>query len=52
MIRFATVLLLATGLAASAFAADNYNYPYTDPYLATVLGTPIDSKPMCRKPFR
>ena len=44
MIRFATVLLLATGLATSAFAADNYNYPYTDPYLATVLGTPIDIK--------
>ncbi len=37
MSRLAAVLLLFLG--ASAFAAE-YDYPYTDPYLATVLGTP------------
>ncbi len=37
MSRLAAVLLLFLG--ASAFAAE-YDYPYTDPYLATVMGTP------------
>jgi pimeloyl-ACP methyl ester carboxylesterase len=37
MSRLAAVLLLFLGV--SAFAAE-YDYPYTDPYLATVMGTP------------
>jgi pimeloyl-ACP methyl ester carboxylesterase len=37
MSRLAAALLLFFGTAA--FAAE-YDYPYTDPYLATVLGTP------------
>ncbi len=38
MIRLAAVLLLA--FSAFASAAEGYDYPYTDPYLATVMGTP------------
>ncbi len=37
MIRLAALLLLVFG--AYAFA-EGYDYPYTDPYLATVMGTP------------
>ncbi|HTK99501.1 MAG TPA: hypothetical protein VL379_15820 [Pseudomonadales bacterium] len=37
MFRLAAVLLLA--LSTYAFA-EGYDYPYTDPYLATVMGTP------------
>ena len=38
MIRLAAVVLLA--FSAFASAAEGYDYPYTDPYLATVMGTP------------
>jgi len=41
MIRFAAVLLLATSALASAEA---YDYPYDNPYAATVLGTPDSVK--------
>ena len=41
MTRLAAILLLA--LCGPAFA-DAYDYPYTDPYLATVLGTPDNLK--------
>ena len=45
MIRLAATLLLVTSVAASALAAaESYNYPYADPYLATVMGTPDDIK--------
>ena len=37
MFRLAAVLLLS--LSTYAFA-EGYDYPYTDPYLATVMGTP------------
>ena len=41
MIRFAAVLLLATSALASA---EVYDYPYDNPYAATVLGTPDSVK--------
>jgi len=41
MIRIAALLLLAVCAVGSAQA---YDYPYTDPYLATVLGTPDSVK--------
>ncbi len=41
MLRLAALAVLFT----SAFAfADTYDYPYTDPYMATVLGTPDSVK--------
>ena len=41
MIRFFAVLLLAMGAFA---AAEAYDYPYSDPYMATVMGTPKELK--------
>jgi hypothetical protein len=40
--RLVAVVLLA--VTAYAAAADTYDYPYTNPYLATVMGTPDSVK--------
>jgi len=39
------LLLLIAGGASIIRAEDGYQYPYADPYVATILGTPKEFQP-------